>query len=631
MNIHSILIVEDDINVSRLINSMLTGLGYFVAGIVESGAEALAITEKVKPDIILMDILLKGAMDGIDTAVLIHNKFDTPIIFLTALSDDKSFQRSKAAYPYGYIVKPFKLNDLRSVIHIAISKIEMSRKLLESELWFKTTLASISDGVIATDNNDNIRFMNKISELITGYSFNETDSISLNEVYKTEPDSTPEGLIYLSYEKSKNSSAFSLDYMILTHKNGYTIPIEQSISQIKDSENNILGNVISFRDISKKREKELDVLAAKDYYLNILEKFPVPIWRADRNGYFNYFNNKWLQYTGKSLSSQIFNEWYKYIHPDDRRIFENTFNHSLEYLNSFEVEFRLEGADGGYHCFLCAANPIYNLKGEFNGIVGVCFDITNRKAIEEELRKAKDLSDAASRAKSTFISNMSHEIRTPLNGIIGITELLKDTNTSRDQKEYLELISQASESLLGLLNNLLDFSKAEENKLEIKEYSFDIKQAVSEIVARYIPLAKRNGTALNFSIESEIPARLTGDGKKIQQIITNLLDNAVKFTSSGTITLNIERCIYSNGSSNLKYPVRFSVTDTGIGIDPGMHEKIFESFTQVDGSFTRRYSGTGLGLAVVKRMVNLMNGTIGVESTPGKGSCFYFLVEFKIN
>jgi PAS domain S-box-containing protein len=251
-------------------------------------------------------------------------------------------------------------------------------------------------------------------------------------------------------------------------------------------------------------------------------------------------------------------------------------------------------------------------------------DITDRKRIETELIAARTAAEAASRAKSEFLSSMSHEIRTPMNAVLGMAQLLAETELSADQRHYLDLMVANGNSLLDLINSILDLAKIESGRMQVEHSEFDLTEVVDKTMATFGVRAHSKGLELVARVARDVPEKLVGDPLRLRQVLTNLLGNAIKFTDCGEIVLDVRNSAVSNGLVEVK----FTVADTGIGIPPDKLDSIFRNFTQADSSTTRKYGGSGLGLAIAHRLVGLMGGRISVESEPGKGSRFSFTARF---
>jgi len=278
-----------------------------------------------------------------------------------------------------------------------------------------------------------------------------------------------------------------------------------------------------------------------------------------------------------------------------------------------------------YHMHL-EIQPVRNEAGEIETFIAILADITNRVETEQALRRAKSDADHANRAKSDFLASMSHEIRTPMNGVIGMTSLLMDTTLDPEQRDFVNTIRTSGEALLTIINDILDFSKIESGKMELEQLPFDLPTCIEESLDLFSMQAAAKRLDLAYHLEDDVPAWITGDVTRLRQILVNLVNNAVKFTPSGAISILVRRIDGSSRAAEGPIELEITVSDTGIGIPPERVDRLFKPFSQVDTSTTRKYGGTGLGLAICHRLSTLMGGTVRVESELGQGSRFIFSI-----
>ncbi|MEI7457540.1 MAG: response regulator [Nitrosomonadales bacterium] len=481
--------------------------------------------------------------------------------------------------------------------------------------------------VSITDVKGNITYVNDKFIEISGYSADELIGKNHRMIKSGQHD---QEFFRELWQTVANGRVWHGQVKNRTKKGGFYW-VEATVVPVMDHEGKPYQYVSMRTDITAQKAMELQVQSERRLLKNVMDTLGEGVYMLDQQGRCTYMNSEAEEIVGWTIEEVMGHNLHDILHsqrPDGTQVSAD--NCPIRQSTMKNEEYRSETEyfqhkNGTLFPIAIVASPM--MDGDtVTGSVAAFQDISERKFTERELLRAKESAEAASRAKGDFLATMSHEIRTPMNGIIGMTELALDTEMSAEQREYLNMVKSSADALLTIINDILDFSKIESGKMELELVDFDVRNLFVSAEKTLAIRAAQKGLELVYDVDSAIPDLLTGDPGRMRQVLTNLLGNAVKFSSHGAITLRMKLLMQSTDG----FCVRIEVADQGIGIPADKLAHIFEAFTQADTSTTRKYGGTGLGLAISGKLVAAMGGELSVESQVGIGSVFGFTVTLPV-
>ena len=476
---------------------------------------------------------------------------------------------------------------------------------------------------------------NPAAERIFGYSEEEALGCSMGELIL--PDNTVEEVADVWTDLVRQEGGNHNINQNIT-KDGQIITCEWHNTPLIDDRGHVMGVATLARDITEQQKMERELRKSEERYRTVVNSVKEVIFQADMQGRWTFLNEAWKDITGFEVEETIGTPFYHFIHEDDREKSRMLLRPVISgKQESVRYEVRYITKDDEVRWVEVFTQLLTDGDGNVIGTSGTCTDVTERRMAEEalreyahELEEAKVQAEAATRAKSEFLANMSHEIRTPLNGVIGMTSLLLDTDLTAEQREFVETVRTSGDALMTILNDILDFSKIEAGQLDLEREPFILRSCIEDALDMVAPQAAEKGLELAYLVNDAVPERVRGDITRVRQILVNLLSNAVKFTDEGEVYISVKaKPVPQNADSDAdpSHEVFISVKDTGIGIPEDRQSVLFESFSQVDASTTRKYGGTGLGLTISKRLSEMMGGSIWLESEEGVGSTFTFSIQ----
>jgi nitrogen fixation negative regulator NifL len=651
-----LLLIEDVMHDAILLQALLNEVapGSFAITCVDRLADALARIRTEEFDVVLSDLGLPDSRGLATVQAIVACTPMLPLVVLTGLNDDEVGRTAIQHGAQDFLVKGESGGALMArTIHFAIERkrfevglraanealagrvVERTAELEAANVFLRESaeryravgeqLRKLAQAVeqspvsiVITDRDARIEYVNPRFSQVTGYQREE--AIGKNPRL-LQSGQTPQSTYHELWNSLSEGSEWRGTFQN-QRKNGELFWEEATISPMVNDLGEITHFVAVKEDITERKNKE--AIAEREHIRlqTILATASDGIHILDSNGLLVLANEAFLNMLGYDDSAvgqlrvadwDVAMPWTvikarndELIARQGRKVFES--RHRCRDGAVLDVEISASGIVIDDKAFLYAASR----------------DITERKKFERALIVARDEAEASSRIKAAFLANMSHEIRTPMNGIMGLTELVLETELTPEQRENLELAYSSAQGLLRIINDVLDFSKVEAGKLELESLGLDLRGILDATLRTMSAQAARKGLRLVLRLADDIPAELTGDPVRLRQVIVNLIGNAIKFTTEGEVVLSV----IVESADKTEVRLRFAVSDTGVGIPGDRVGAIFEAFTQVDSSITREHGGTGLGLSISSKLVALMKGHIWVVSDPGKGSTFYFTAAF---
>ena len=613
-----ILIVEDEQIVSKFMEKQLTGAGYAIAGSVTTGEEAIEKVSTLKPDIVLMDIKIMGSMDGIETADYLRKNYHVPIIFLTSLYDDESFQRAKKTEPFGYLIKPIDLKEFHRVVEIALYKNKIYKELLDTRQRFQISSEAAKTRVWELWSDGEKLIVD--TELTPLYGYTDTDvsvmsSNRLHFVYEADREYVEKTIQDCLHGKLKN---FEIEHRLYDkNKNigwillrGVYVPPENS------KPTRIIG---SATNITERKNYEEALRKSEEKFRKIFESSGIGIATLAPDGHFSKVNSSFCDILGYTEAELVGMNFRNITHPGDieksleltKELLKN------ELLEGKSIEKRYLHKSGNIVWALTTISLIRDTDNKAQFFIAQVQDITKRKRFEEQLIKYTEELKLLNASKDKFFSIISHDLRSPFNSLLGLTEYISqsyDEMTPQDIKSSITSIYNSSRQVYGLILNLLEWSMIQSGRIKVDKSIINLKELGNEIKNLYEEAANQKQLELNINISEEI--FVYADKYMIDTIIRNFVSNSIKFTNPGG-KITIKGII--NGDN-----AEVSVTDTGIGISTENQKNLFRIDEQFRREGTANEKGTGLGLILCKEFIEKNNGVLWVESEEGNGSRFSF-------
>ncbi|WP_338522676.1 PAS domain S-box protein [Pseudomonas batumici] len=540
-----------------------------------------------------------------------------------------------------------RILELNSSLEVQVAT--RTSELRRINLLFSSVLRSASEvSIIATDLDGMISVFNEGAEHMLGYRAEEVlgkvtpailhveqELIDRGAELSTEYTQVIEGFRVLAHKPEfEHSETREWTYV---RKDGSHVPVSLVVTSLRDDEGQLTGYLGIAIDITQRKAAEhgLEVSlqsarVIRDQLLMAADVAELGVWTWTLADDSLQWNDRMFEFYGQPLSLRdnglSYAHWYERVHPEDVDAVAAQLAALVAGEGVYDPIFRVLGPDGRIRFIQAGAQVERDAQGRALRVTGINRDITAQRELESHLLQAKNQADSASAAKSFFLANMSHEIRTPMNAVMGMLQLVQHTDLNARQRDYVVKAQTAAKSLLGLLNDILDYSKIEAGKLRLDPHPFELEPLMRDLAVVLAGNQGRKEVEVMFDLDSDLPGSLVGDSLRLQQVLINLAGNALKFTQQGQVVVSIRQLKRLQDTVR----IRVEVCDTGIGISAEQLQRIFDGFTQAEASTTRRFGGTGLGLVICKRLVGLMGGELLVESEEGVGSRFWFDISLEM-